>query len=210
MATLNLILGLISKGITSDIACMGQDSNEKVTSCESDSGSPVIRKIDGTARGKPYFQQEYVVSTGLDCSPKSTIYARVSNHEILSWIQEVTNTEPLVAVIGGYTTQKYFTFGFIPKEPGPDNRIEIISENRKCQKAIKRASAGRKSCDWECQGKENSVALDFIWGAIHKLRLHFSLFFGNTVLNTLNPCLLKLHFFCFISNVYKQRFFQVV
>ena len=135
---------------------MGQDSDEKVTSCEGDSGSPVIRKIEGTAREKPYYQQEYVVSTGLDCNLKATIYARVSNREILTWIQDVTNTYPLVVVIGGFSKLEYTrTKKIKPKiEPGPDNDIEIVSRDRKCQKGIAPVNLGKKKlCDWACQGK---------------------------------------------------------
>jgi secreted trypsin-like serine protease len=107
---------------------VGNEFDEDSTSCEGDSGSPVIRRISGTARGKPYYQQEYVVSTGLDCNLKATIYARVSNREILTWIQKVTDTSPLVVVIGGYTSFEYKKKKLVPKvEAGPDNDIEILS-----------------------------------------------------------------------------------
>ena len=42
--------------------------------CDGDSGSPVIRRISKTSRGNPYFEQNYIVSTGLDCKLKATIY----------------------------------------------------------------------------------------------------------------------------------------
>ena len=59
-------------------------------SCEGDSGSPVIRRISNTGRGKiPFFQQEFIVATGLDCSLPATIYTRVSQRDVLLWIQEV-------------------------------------------------------------------------------------------------------------------------
>ena len=134
---------------------MGQDSDEKVTSCEGDSGSPVIRKIEGTAREKPYYQQEYVVSTGLDCNLKATIYARVSNREILPWIQDVTDTHPLVVVMGGFTTMEEVKRRFQPKAvPGPTSHVEIISKNRKCQKGMRPVDLGIKTiCDAACQVK---------------------------------------------------------
>jgi hypothetical protein len=56
--------------------------------CDGDSGSPVIRRVSGTSRGNPYFEQHYIVSTGVDCELKATIYARVTNREILTWIQK--------------------------------------------------------------------------------------------------------------------------
>ena len=65
------------------------------------SGSPVIRRISNTARGDPYFEQHYIVATGLDCKLKATIYIRISNREILKWIQKTTDTSPLVMVMGG-------------------------------------------------------------------------------------------------------------
>ena len=42
--------------------------------CDGDSGSPVIRRVSKTARVNPYFEQHYIVSTGLDCKLKATIY----------------------------------------------------------------------------------------------------------------------------------------
>ena len=156
------------KGFTNDITCAGNDFDEDSTSCEGDSGSPVIRRISGTGRGRPYYQQEYVVSTGLDCNLKATIYARVSNREILTWIQEVTNTYPLVLVIGGYSKLEYSRKKkLVPKvEGGPDNDIEIISRDRKCQKGIRSVNLGKKKmCDWGCQGKsqDDPTVVPFIF-----------------------------------------------
>ena len=99
---------------------MGNEFDEDSTSCEGDSGSPVIRRISGTARGRPYYQQEYIVSSGLDCNLKASIYARVSNREILTWIQQTTNTSPLVAVIGGVTEFKYI------KNKGLQPKVEAV------------------------------------------------------------------------------------
>ena len=134
---------------------MGNDFDEEASSCEGDSGSPVIRRISGTARGKPYYQQEYVVSTGLDCNLKATIYARVSNREILTWIQQVTDTNPLVVVIGGFTLQTLKGKKLITKsEPGPESNIEIISKDRKCRKGIRPAEfKEKKICGAACQTK---------------------------------------------------------
>ena len=142
-------------GFTNDITCAGNEFDELSTSCEGDSGSPVIRRISGTARGNSYYQQEYVVSTGLDCNLKATIYTRVSNREILTWIQKITDTYPLVVVIGGYTRQIFSrTKGLTDRdEPGPDNDIEIISKNNQCKKGIRPADDGQLLCDWKCQKK---------------------------------------------------------
>ena len=144
------------KGFTNDITCAGNDFDEDSTSCEGDSGSPVIRRISNTAIGYPYYQQEYVVSTGLDCNLKATIYARVSNREILTWIQEVTDTHPLVVVIGGFTRLEEIKRNKFQQrvEPGPTTNIEIISKNRKCQKGMAPVNLGvKKWCDGACQKK---------------------------------------------------------
>ena len=135
---------------------MGNDFDEAASSCEGDSGSPVIRRVSETSRGKPYYQQEYVVSTGLDCNLKATIYARVSSREILTWIQQTTDTNPLVVVIGGYTLQKLKGKKLITKtEPGPESNIEIISEDRKCRKGMRAAEfKEKKFCDAACQKRD--------------------------------------------------------
>ena len=74
----------------------------------------------------------------------------------MAWIQQTTNTSPLVAVIGGYTKLKYSEEkGLEPKvEGGPDNDIEIISKDRKCRAGMKFADTGvKKVCDAACQKK---------------------------------------------------------
>ena len=76
---------------SNDITCGGSDFDVTASSCEGDSGSPVIRRVAGTARGKPYYEQAFVVSDGLTCDLKATIYVRVSNRRILNWIQSVKN-----------------------------------------------------------------------------------------------------------------------
>ena len=148
------------KGWTNDITCVGNDFDVDSTSCEGDSGSPVIRRISGTARVEPYYQQEYVVSTGLDCALRATIYARVSNREILTWIQQTTNTSPLVAIIGGFTDFAYKKKKLVPREAigqrsGPTNEIEIISPDKKCRVGMKPNILAYKICDANCFGSDD-------------------------------------------------------
>ena len=71
--------------------------------CKGDSGSPVIRRISGTGRGRPFYQQEFIASTGLDCRLRATIYTRVSQRKVLRWIQKISGTEPVVMVAGGFS-----------------------------------------------------------------------------------------------------------
>merc|ERR1711935_145106 len=81
---------------------------------------------------------------------------RVSNREILTWIQKETDTYPLVVVIGGYSTLEYSRKKKLQSkvEPGPDSDVEIISTDRKCQKGIKAVNPGvKKVCDAACQIK---------------------------------------------------------
>ena len=54
--------------------------------CDGDSGSPVIRRVSKTARGNPYFEQHYIVSTGLDCKLKATIYVSIVRNKYASKI----------------------------------------------------------------------------------------------------------------------------
>ena len=77
--------------------------------CKGDSGSPVIRRISGTGRGRPFYQQEFIASTGLDCRLRATIYTRVSQRKVLRWIQKISGTEPVVMVAGGFSahTKKF-------------------------------------------------------------------------------------------------------
>ena len=44
----------------------------------------------GTARDEIYFEQQFIVTGGIDCRLRSTIYTRISERNILTWIQEVT------------------------------------------------------------------------------------------------------------------------
>jgi hypothetical protein len=41
-------------------------------------------------RGSDYFEQHFIVSTGIDCRLPATIYVRVTDRQILTWIQKVT------------------------------------------------------------------------------------------------------------------------
>ena len=72
--------------------------------CEGDSGSPVIRRISVSGRGRPFYQQDFIVSTGLDCRLRATIYTRVSQRKVLHWIQKITGTQPVVMVVGGFSS----------------------------------------------------------------------------------------------------------
>ena len=45
-----------------------------------------------TAREEIYFVQQFLVTGGLDCRLRSTIYTRISERNILTWIQDVTGT----------------------------------------------------------------------------------------------------------------------
>ena len=50
-------------------------------------GSPIIKRVSGTSRGKPYFEQHYIMASGIDCNLPS-LGVRVTNPEIFTWIQE--------------------------------------------------------------------------------------------------------------------------
>ena len=68
---------------------------------------------------------------------KATIYTRVSNRKILNWIQEQTDTNPLVMVIGVYTEVEEKRRKLVPRAfPGPTNSIEIISKSSSCRRGV--------------------------------------------------------------------------
>ena len=46
---------------------------------------------------KPYYEQHFLVSAGVDCDLEATLYTRISNRKILTWIQRITG-ESLLAV----------------------------------------------------------------------------------------------------------------
>ena len=62
----------------------------------------MIKRISGTSRGRPYFEQQYIVATGIDCAMKASIFTRITNRELLLWIQDQSQSAPLLMVVGGY------------------------------------------------------------------------------------------------------------
>ena len=74
-------------------------------SCDGDSGGPVVRRVVESARKQPFYEQQFIVSDGFSCKAEATIFTRVSNRQILSWIQETTDTSPLIMVVGGYNNR---------------------------------------------------------------------------------------------------------
>ena len=92
----------IPNGFTTEVSCVGNDFDFEEGSCNGDSGSPVIIRVSGTARKAPFYEQQFIVSDGIDCKLRATIYTRIAERRILSWIQKVTNTEPLLMVVGGF------------------------------------------------------------------------------------------------------------
>ena len=128
----------LPNGITKDVSCLGNDFDFEESACEGDSGSPVIRRVsDTTARGEPYFEQAFIVSTGIgsDCLDlKASIFTRIADRRILTWIQKVTNTEPLLMVVGGYAEN-------VPGAPNNLlNYVEIIepryNPRSRCSKSV--------------------------------------------------------------------------
>ena len=76
----------LPRGVTSDLACLGNDFSSDLA-CIGDNGSPIIKRVSGTSRGKPYFEQHYIMASGIDCNLPS-LGVRVTNPEIFTWIQE--------------------------------------------------------------------------------------------------------------------------
>ena len=64
-----------------------------------------MRRVVESARKQPFYEQQFIVSDGFSCKAEATIFTRVSNRQILSWIQETTDTGPLIMVVGGYNNR---------------------------------------------------------------------------------------------------------
>ena len=65
-----------------------------LASCQGDSGSPVIRRVTDSARGRPYYEQHFIVSDSAvagRCDAKASLFTRVADRQILTWIQNVKN-----------------------------------------------------------------------------------------------------------------------
>jgi len=98
----------------------------------------------------------FIVATGLDCRLPATIYTRVSQRDVLLWIQEVTDTQPVVMVVGGFTSHEK---GFLAaKDRGTvgnlkgrlTNDVELISygkSSKSCSKAVKPIIRGQITID---------------------------------------------------------------
>lgn len=96
------------KGFHSDIACAGSEFKPE-GACEGDSGSPLIRLKSGTARKEPYYEQAYIVSTGVSCELEATLYIRVADRRILTWIQQQTGEKLLSFLESCFTIIFYQT-----------------------------------------------------------------------------------------------------
>lgn len=123
-------LAQLKYGFQKEITCVGNEWHVGEGACDGDSGSPVIRRVSGTARGNPYFEQHFIVSTGIDCELKATIYTRVTDREILTWIQKESDSFPLLMVVGGYNSNR---------PNGILNDVELITSKRNnvCSKHVR-------------------------------------------------------------------------
>ena len=123
----------IPQGIRRGVICAGNDFDITQTSCEGDSGGPVVRQISGGARAETYYEQAFIVSTGLSCKDlPAQIFVRVADRNVLRWIQDVTDTQPLLMVYGGYGKADS-----AEKNKLLDS-VELISSNKHflCQKHV--------------------------------------------------------------------------
>ena len=52
-----------------------------------DNGSPLFKKISGTARDTPFYEQHYIASSIISCQHNTGVYIRITDSRILPWIQ---------------------------------------------------------------------------------------------------------------------------
>ena len=131
--------------------------------CTKSGGNPVIKMVSNTARKETYFEQQFIMSSGIDCKLNATILTRISHREILTWIQQVTDTTPLLMVVGGYSAQRNILLG--------GNNECIKDEYQKCKKCkteqervndVELISLSKK------RNKQCTRAVNAIWGEVQK------------------------------------------
>ena len=99
----DMIKTRLPKGITDGLQCANFDSDQGKMPCKNDMGSPVVERVDGGARLKDYYQQKFVISKDIECEKlKHHLLVDISNANILRWIQNQTDTQPVLMVYGGY------------------------------------------------------------------------------------------------------------
>ena len=94
--------------------------------CHGDSGSPLMSLTTDTGRPDPYYDVSFIVSSGVDttCNFEATLYVRVEDRKILTWVQKETDQTPLLMVVGGFSSKVscqatllrvffFFTFSFL-------------------------------------------------------------------------------------------------
>ena len=89
------------------------DESFILASCKGDSGSPVIRRVSDSARGRPYYEQHFIVSdsaVGQRCDAKASLFTRVGERQILNWIQNVKNQFEVLDLFGIFLL--FFKFQF--------------------------------------------------------------------------------------------------
>jgi hypothetical protein len=108
--------------------------------------------ISGSARGKPFYEQHFIVSGGIDCKLKATIYTRVTDRRVLNWIQRNTETAPLLMVVGGFSSKK---------ANGVINDIELISTKKSnlCSKHVKPIFGRRFNQDGVIQNEYDALGM---------------------------------------------------
>eukprot|EP00094_Tigriopus_californicus_P006154 TCALIF_05926-PA protein Name:"Similar to snk Serine protease snake (Drosophila melanogaster)" AED:0.19 eAED:0.19 QI:0/0.83/0.71/0.85/0.66/0.71/7/188/824 len=118
----------IPTGITPEVICVGSPILVG-GSCVGDSGSPIIRPRSDTARDR-YYEAVALVSGGVSCALEAQIYTRLTNRQILTWIQRNTDTSPYLMVIGGYNENEF---------NGLLRDVELISAepNNLCTKRVR-------------------------------------------------------------------------
>eukprot|EP00095_Tigriopus_kingsejongensis_P000444 maker-scaffold492_size156171-snap-gene-0.17 protein:Tk00444 transcript:maker-scaffold492_size156171-snap-gene-0.17-mRNA-1 annotation:"AT19278p" len=97
------VLQQLPEGITPEVVCVGSPIAQ-AGSCNGDSGSPVVRLRSDTSRAK-YYEAVFLVSGGINCKLQAQIYTRLTNRQILTWIQTNTETSPFLMVVGGYNEE---------------------------------------------------------------------------------------------------------
>jgi N-acetylneuraminic acid mutarotase len=125
----------INSKMTRNIACTIDNVGDSPLSF--DSGSPVVKHVSDTARLVPYYEQHFIVSTVSEKDKQVKVLTRITDRTILLWIQEKTDTSPLVMVVAGHSNHKEMKHfntntciknkrGKCKLKPGLINDVELI------------------------------------------------------------------------------------
>ena len=140
-----------------DVTENGCQENVEGLSClrkgdfEVNEGSPVVKKVTQTARREGYHVQEFISKNQMEM-------VKISERFILSWIQNITDTAPVLMVYGGKAKDG---------TPNYSTEVDIVTGNPNICYKVNKAKAerwtwtmedGTEQSSWAFEAKQYNVA----------------------------------------------------